>query len=226
MHVASFAPPGSVIDTPELFEKLKAGQIGTAIDEIFIKPGAHPNILSLPKEFADAPYAIHFVDDQNNRVFIAPKEKLVEASFTNGHSLSLHLPSYYVKYNVSYIGVAITAEDLDYIFQWNRAAELTIRDGDDDGDGFGYMISQRSDDLKKLQNLTKLSFALQRPSYNKLFIKNILFGPKALRTVNVLRSSLSAGEFKEFVRNQKFTLKWISVLFRDRIVYFRDIVRM
>lgn len=211
-----------MVNTPELLKKLKAGEIGTALDEVFIKPGAHPNILSLPKEFAAAPYNIHFFDDQNNQIFISPKENVLDATFLSGHLLTLHLPNNYVRYNVSYHGVDITAEDVDYMLHWTQAIELSVHDES----GFGYLISQRTDDLKKLENLKILSFGLQKQSYNKLVIKNILFGPPILRTVNVFRSSLSASEFREFVRNQRLILKWSSVMFSDRIVYFRDIVRM
>lgn len=153
---------------------------------------------------------------------MSPKTKSVKAQFLVGDQLSLNLPDNYQKYNVSFNSVAVTTADLDYIFQWKQAIHLFIHDGSD----FGYEFSQRAEALKELKSLEKLSFDLQKQSYNKLNIKDILFGPPALKSVNVLRASLSASEFKEYAKNQKRILKWGFLKFFDHISYFRDVVRV
>lgn len=134
--------------------------------------------------------------------------------------MSLSLPDNYLVYNVSFTRVDIATADLDYIFKWKQATRIIIHDQSD----FGYRFSQRSEELKGLKNLESFSFDLQQKSYKQLNIKDILYGPPALKSVTAFRSLLTAQEYKEFIKNQHLILKWSFVNFYDRVWYFKDIV--
>lgn len=123
-------------------------------------------------------------------------------------------------YNVSFTKVDVATADLDYILKWEQATSIIIHDQSD----FVYKFSQRTDELKGLKNLEKFAFNLQQKSYKKLDIKDILYGPPALKSVTGFRSLLSAQEYKEFIKNQQLILKWSFVNFYDRVWYFKDVV--
>lgn len=71
------------IDTAELLQQFIDGQIGTVKDHVYILPGAHPHIMSLPKLFAHHKviYNIRFEDEDENVVNI-DNYGILQAVFT------------------------------------------------------------------------------------------------------------------------------------------------
>lgn len=207
------------ITTPEQYEQFKSSPI-SAFSIIHIESPAHPQILSEPKQFADASYReIHFTDVNGNRITLYPQVKAVFAFFREGENLTLGIPSHYKEYQIMSVNTAkITETDLDYILQWNSAVRLDISDRSD----IAITLSNRVGELKAMTNLKILSLNIHHDSYGKLRVKPFLNELQSVQYVNILAGSLTNTEFQDFLKNQETFNRWVVQIKNRWVVYRRD----
>lgn len=111
-----------------MFRKFRAGHFDGFYDEINVKKGAHPDILSQIYWFksSDTP-KIRFTDDNDNTVELATNKKRVTVENNNGRVPLEYLPSNYKSYELNMGEKATpTVTDAETIKKWKSAEELKV----------------------------------------------------------------------------------------------------
>lgn len=185
------------------------GEIGNDFNHISIVAGAHPNILNLPKFFANATaYSIiDFVDEEKNAVRLEPKARLVIADLESGKNLLLGLPDNYRIYIVRLSSNATaTNEDLDYIVQWINAEMLQISDASNSNVSYGLL--QRLDKMQDMKQLKDIMLNIQRDSYKELNIKLFLNRLPTLKSARFYKNYLNKDERIYFMNHLNIPDNW------------------
>lgn len=208
------------IVTPVQYEQFKSGDIGKGYDVVRIESTAHPHILLEPKYFWNASSReIHFSDADGNRIALYPKWQAVLTFLRSGENLTLGIPTNYKDYRIMSVNEAkISLSDLDNILQWKNAIRLDISDRSD----VPYLLSQRINELKAMEQLKLISLYIDRNSFQRLCVKPFLVELKSVESVNFLTGSLDENEFQDFVTRQgSLGEKQWKLEIRDRLIIYR-----
>lgn len=190
-------------------EQLQNGEIGSGYNHISIVSGAHPNILELPRQFANATAfaIIDFVDERNNAVRLEPQARLVIAELESGEDLLLGLPQAYRIYIMRLSSNAVATDaDLDFIVQWKNAEVLQISDGPNSNVAYGLL--ERLDQMKEMHQLKDIKLNIQRQSYRELDVRSFLEQLQALKLARFYKSYLNKDERKDFMANLDLPDNW------------------
>lgn len=215
------------INTPDLYEKFVSGLIGTGYQDVYILPGAHPNIMSLPKLFSsNTSFDRYRFEDQHDNVVTVNTVGVVVAHLKNGVNLTLGLPSDYTQYHIFISNrTSLSSDDYDYIINWRDIVYLELIDSTND---IALDLYKRLEDLKHWQKLIIFKLKLLVASYDKMevgkFVQQI--PSVALLDFNI-NGTLSLDQAEEFKSIQKLPnrysmtlyveLGWISIFRRGRI---------
>lgn len=210
-----------MINTPQLYEQFNNGQIGNGYDIISIESGAHPNILSLPKLYANANYRnVKFTDEHDNEVILSPKLKLLFTEYAAGTDLALGLPDSYEEYMLYYEeSVNATKADFDYIETWQNVLSLGITDGPNSNVAFE--LSQRVDKLQSQEILKNISFIVQPHSHHLLNVTRFIEHLPRLTLAGFMINALSKTQLETFLHNQDLPEDWQYVIHEAGFVYFK-----
>lgn len=192
------------VTSPEALVSLKQGRIGSVDDVVVVDWDAHPNVLSLPIEFANKPYhVISFVDRADefgsNTITLFPQRRRAGATFHSGANVTHGIPPNYSEYMLNFhTGSNVFTDNLDNILQWKEAKRLEIYDNMDNDVAF--KLSQRVNDLSVFTKLRKLSLNIHRNTYQLLNLSAFL------ETLPVLKEAyffaqLSFVEVVEYTRD-------------------------
>lgn len=123
-----FEPAKKVINSPEMYEKFKAGDYDEQYEAFVITYGAHNNILAEAKLFhKNGNPSIEFIDEHRNSFKISPSSKVIEAIFLDLLSL-FELPPDYRVYELKFSrGALPIASDVDAMSKWTIAEKIVIR---------------------------------------------------------------------------------------------------
>lgn len=195
------------IDTPDKFEKLKAGEYDVNAADIFhITMAAVDDIYPHLKHFFHAKYyQINYRNEMlRSAMAIRPNQKTIHAY--GGSETSIRsLPSDYKAYSLAVSNVNVTVEDIDFIFQWTNARRLHFI-GES---AIPLQLQQQPSKLKELKNVERLMLIITSETYGELRIQSFIESLKSLELITILPSlKLYAEEFEEFVKNQIVPNGW------------------
>lgn len=210
-----------MINTTQLYEQFNNGEIGNGYDIISVESGAHPNIMSLPKLYANVSYRrMKFTDEHDNEVKLSPKLKLLFTEFATGKDLALGLPDSYKEYFLHYKGsVNATKADFDYIETWPNVTNLCISDGPNNNVAFE--LSQRVDTFQSKDSLTNILFNVQPHSHHLLNVVDFIEHLPKLRLAGFLIKALSKTQLVKFLNNQDLPEDWEYDIHETGIIYFK-----
>lgn len=205
--------------TPEQLEQLKNGHFDEHHHTIFVRPEAHPNILSEAKHLADSKFKeIILTDKQENTINLHPRTHHVQARFDVGGGSYFHLPTNYVSYSIdSGYKIDVTNAELDSILQWKNIVYLDIRDRSNVANGLMHRVEQ----MKELNGLRTLVLRVQRDSYGLFDVKPFLEQLPTLRSFTIIADTLNKTELNEFFGQHGEFNHWkrSTPLLMKRIVY-------
>lgn len=195
-----------VIDTPQLYESLRKGQIDAHNQSIVVEAGAHPLPVTQPKHFQNAPYfMMRFNDFDGNRISIYPTLRFLYASLRFGPYLTRGMPNTYTDYYVRFgdNAIAIT-DDISYILQWTGARRLLLLDKHN----LAFELSQRIEEMRIMSDLMELTLSIQRESYIMLHVATFMTKLPSLQKLNLSVEALKDEEIQEFMEIQKIPKCW------------------
>lgn len=193
------------VTDPETFEALKQGRIGGEGDIVVVDWDAHPNVISLPVEFAHIPFnQISFVGKPtefgSNTITLFPQRRQAGATFSSEENATHGIPPNYAEYLLTfYKGSIVFTDDLDYILQWKEATRLEIYDEVDNDVAFQF--SQRVNDLSALVHLEKLVLNIHRDTYELLNLSAFLEKLSALIEARFYAKNLSFVEVFDYTKS-------------------------
>lgn len=198
-------PLRSILHEPREFEAFLAG----AYDDYYsitIADGAHEDILSQPKNFANSTIRrLTFVYEVYNHITIKTQLRVVEGTFINGTQVTRGIPSNYELYMLKVSkDVKVVKEDINAICQWTTAKYLEIA-----GDNMiAFELQQRGNQLKELSQLQEISIDFSYRTYMKLRVKSFVDALKSLHKITFNTQSISKGRFDMFVKSQTVPVGW------------------
>lgn len=195
-----------IIDTTDLYEQLQEGAINIIDKAVQISAGAEADLSTELKLFWNLPCrSLRFSDARGNRVDMDPSEATAVAYFRSGHNLTLGLPDTYKKYTLFIQNsVNFTAAEVEYIFRWKNAAELTLVEDNN----LPYRLTLRRNRLRHLTQLWSLRFSVNPGTFAKLAVWKLLKGFPALEAVDVNVDALDAKQIDRFAGNQGKFKEW------------------
>lgn len=213
-----------VINTPQLYENLRKGQIDVHNQSIVVEAGAHPLPASQPKHFQDAPYfMMRFNDFDGNRISIYPTLRLLYASLRFGQYLTRGMPNTYKDYYIRFRDNAIvTTDDISHILQWTGVRSLFLFDKSN----LAFELSQRIEEMKEMSELVELTLSIQRESYIMLQVRTFMRQLPSLQKLNLSVEALKEEEIEEFMEIQKISKRWKIVYDeKNRIISYQHVGR-
>lgn len=144
------------VETPIQFLKLKLRVFDGLYDKIYVKPGAHHNVLSQVPIFSDfVNENLEFSDEHGNVIELTPSNRKLSTYFIKGHIPLTYLPNTYKVYKLGYFGpeFEIKAEDVDAITFWPNAEDIKIVFGPEEPRN---EFIQRMDELKEQDQIKKV----------------------------------------------------------------------
>lgn len=210
-----------VIETPEQYDQLKSGQIGSDQKRVIIGTDGHPTPLLLPTHFANADehYAISFVDDNGNMIQLYPQTRQLLLSVAFGEIPLDGLPLDYDGYDIEFEGGQFTPAYIDAFLQWKQIKFAQINDQNN----AAYEILQRIEEFSELKELSKIVLNLQQDSYKKVILQPFLEKLPALEQAFFLfDKSMNQDEIDEFVDGQNIPDNWKAVKRDGLIKYQKD----
>lgn len=191
-----------IVDNPEEFEKLKAGQIGNIMDEVFVQQGAHPDPLSQVLFFTKATLGIvRFMDDELNQIAIWPRLDIAKAYFKTRTSVAT-IPADFKEYEIYFQnGQSATKDDAKRIAQFNLTAHLYVHD---DNNVAEYLL-ENIDALAKMKGLHTLRLNVQQHNFRRINVRPFLEKVPSRIFFNYIAfnvNELSSDDIIEFMRMQ------------------------
>lgn len=166
---------------------------------VIIKEKAHPNILSLPAQYADAYYNTMFFDDgDNGAVQMWPMFRAVEAHYNRRTDPLVHLPITYEYYYFSLAAMDRSLHLIEYVSKWSNAKTIVARDTDG---RFGKDLFNRRFELDNLRSLERLDFNIDQTSH-RLPLDEIVKQIPTLHTITVDVSVLDEERLQYFINEQ------------------------
>lgn len=196
-----------VVDTPELFEKLKQGLFYEKFFYIKVTHTATPDVLLQPERFEGARFrSIEFVSSTGSSIKIYPDIKyfsIVEVKFVDGENTLSGVPKGYFMYNIYYSPSATpTTENIDSILQWTEARKIDIQDYKD----VALSLYKRAADLHKLTKLVRLDLVLQPETYEQIQAAEIIKHLPKLEAMTFLGNNGLTGE--EILEHNEPPMRW------------------
>lgn len=188
---------------------------------------AHPNILSLPKLFADNTSfeSFQFADEYENVVKMVPvlaqQYQYIGATLTFGDNLTLGFPNHYNRYRLK-IGkdASLSTHDYDNIFQWANTRYFEINDQHN----YAIDLSTRIDQLKALEKLEGIALKIQSYSYQEFRVKPFLEGLPTLTYAYLLTYDLDTEQVGEFMRLQQVPDNFSQQFFEYfKVIFYKKI---
>lgn len=173
-----------------------------------------------PQHFANSTFAtLTFTSTGNDTITIFPGRRgKAQVLFMKGENSLSGLPTRYFEYNISYVQSAKpTTENIDSILQWQRARKISIRDQDD----VAISLTQRTDELKKLQQLSLLDLYMQHDTYDKLTVATFIQSLESLDEISFTRNNMTDAQMKEFEATNTVPPNWRSSISGECILYKR-----
>lgn len=207
------------INTPSLFEQFTSGQIGSGYKLINILPGSHPDILSLPRLFANNTDVdkIRF-EDENNNIAYLNQPNHVELYAKKGNGLLHGLPDSYIDYKLYILnGASLSSDDYEDMFRWKNVTYLEIIDVAN----IAFDLSQRVSEMKFWNKLSVLKLTVHLHSHTELKVMPFfLHLPVKLVEFDATELPLQQGlEFisQEFAKEVYATFSYNVVQFKKKI---------
>lgn len=187
------------IDTPELLSQYINGHIGPGYSSVYFFPGAHPNIMSLPKLVASIGNVEYRFEDEHDNVVTLDPYKGVTGIFRKGNSLTLGLPNNHRTYTIFLQkATTLSSDDYTYISQWKSMKTFELIDDA----SAAYALLQRLNELKSL-DLAYIRLKLNLHSYKQLQLKPIYDQWPAIGGVAFYLGMLSREQADEFIQRQE-----------------------
>lgn len=192
-----------MINTPELFNKLKAGEFDVVQLDIFVvtynEPDSH--VFHALKYFASSKYhMLAFQERSGSYICIEPQRKIVAAHFISGHRLIEYIPHDYRQYYLALEKEYATDElDIQIIFEWQKAKILWILGESDVASG----IQDNLFPGGKLNELEDLFFHVTNSTHLNLRSREFLTRFEFLNVATFHRSKkLTEEQFDVFMKRQ------------------------
>lgn len=201
------------IKTPESLQQFNNGEIGAGYTAVYFFPGAHPDIMSLPKLLANNTSFVRFrfEDEDENVITLEPKQFRAHALFMKAENLTFALPNDYVSYQLLITrGTVFSSHDFDCLLQWKEMTSLGIQDRANLAYGLSQRISQLKQKLPYLRNLflTRLVDPAQEWEVNP-FITEL----PAINEMGVYIEDLTLSQATKFLCDQLIPLDFSAQLF-------------
>lgn len=189
---------------------------------VFIKSGAHANILAQPKHFAHFPnQLIAFSDNDSSYITLRTHEKSVDSLFFNGTQITRGMPVDYTAYTLQILkDVKVDKNHINAMFQWTQAKSLKITDEN----VVAFELQKRSNKLKELGKLEKVFFDISYRTYMKLRVKTFVDSLKSLKKITFRAQAISLGQFGMFVKSQTVPIGW-TCKSSTKVVYIYDCMK-
>lgn len=181
-----------------------------------ILPGAHPDVMSLPKLFANyTSYdQIRFKDNQMNIIVLNMPSK-VDLFWRDGANFTQGLPSHYTHYKlVLSDSVILSVGDYSNMFNWTKMTSFDVRDSRN----FAYALSRRVAEMKSLP-LNHLKLKLQILSHEEIQVKPFLEQLPRLVSLKLDTGDLTSEQVALFLEIQEVPSNF-SVEVKRNIVEF------
>lgn len=211
-----FHPQSVIIDTSWKLLALKHGYYNNKFVQIKVTSAAHPDVLSLPQEFASAAQLnsisfVYYPDGEfgQDEITIYPnRPSRASIKFSTIGEHSLHgVPKHYEEYTIRYCSASTpTADDIVTILQWKSAMILSFFDRG----GMALILFQRAKELATLPVLNALELSINDENYDKINVATFIENIPTLRyiQINGYRNTLSQQQIREFVVMNPLTVEW------------------
>lgn len=190
------------ITTPDQFDQFVAGHIGAGYDYVHFYAGAHPDVFSLPKVFANntSVREFRFEDDNENVIYVDTGLSRVDATLKNGHGLIGGLPADYLSYTLNFgAGASISADDYAHIFTWRSALDMQIYDNADVANELATHVHQ----MKTLDKLQILKLRLHWQTCDRLQVRPFMVTLPALLILDLQIKGFEELQARKFMSSQK-----------------------
>lgn len=128
------------------------------------------------------------------------------------------LPTGYFDYNVTCIHSAKpTVENIDSFLQWQKARKIFIRDQNN----VAISLAQRTDQLKKLTQLSLLDLYMQHDTYTQLNVASFIQNLESLDEITFTGNNMTDTQMKEFKAKNTVPSNWHSSISGQTIFYER-----
>lgn len=199
-----------VIDSPESLHQFQNGEIAEDQDRVSIYTGAHPDILSLPKHFANYTNSSEILfmafSPQLSFVSIYPNRKEILAVFNNRSNVIRSLPNTFEIYKVRLSNTIVSVDDMEYLLQWKSVKVLWLNDsGTDD---FANILCQRIMDARFNTQVEELNLNVQNKSYLNWNIETYLKQMPNIRLIRLSMVRLNKEQMIEFLERQNIPIDW------------------
>lgn len=205
-----------------MYDKLLSGKLFKAMldTEVDIYGDADPDLTAEPKLLWNAPCrVVRFTDCRGNRVIMNPLEGSVSAVLRSGWDLLLGLPDNYKNYSIQIPNsVNITPTEIDYIFEWKQAAEITVLDVND----LPYRLALRPHKMKSMHLLWCLQISLNPSTFDSLSLATYFRHLPALELIRIVHTNdLHHYHIERFVEHQDGLGNWRSKIGNNFIEYMK-----
>lgn len=206
------------VQTPDQYKQLENGNISRYYHSIAVEASAHPNVLSLPKKYANALWlGLYFVDGLN-KIHIFPQWQHAWAQFSTKSNVMHYIPYNYSSYEIRYDDeVPATSSEIDYLLTWNFATSLIIMGSSNVAYELSHRIKEGS-----FPNLNKLDLTLQPALYREVDTLGLLKHLNSLKHLSFRAPSLTYTQLNEFTINQQVPVGWKLVTRGKRIEFRKE----
>lgn len=171
---------------------------------VMVHSTAHPNVLSLPKQFSKLGVdMISFIDTDESFISLKPLQKWVAAYLWHGSSVTQGIPTNYEQYVLEIVEDGkVPKTDIDNIFKWTNAKRLEIY-GDND---VAIQLQQRISELGNLRRLKELVIDVSYDTSMQLRIQP--FADSPLKQITFTANSLGKLQFGMYVQSLAVPNGW------------------
>lgn len=216
-----------IIDSPDRLHQFQYREIIDDPHRVSIYTGAHPDILSLPKHFANytTSHEILFMDfsPQMSFVSIYPNQEEVLAVFNNRNNIIRNLPDTFKIYKIRVSKTILTTDDIEYMLQWENVKVLWFNDSVKDD--IANILCQRIMDIKFKTQIEELALNIQHKSYLIWNIESYLKQMPNIRLIRLSMVRLNKEQMLEFLERQNLPIDWSFKFERNgsEVKYFRQV---
>lgn len=213
------------MDTPELLQLFKDGEMGRYSKVVYIEPNADPNVFYIARQFFNRTTndEIRFKDRPQNLITIHPKNQSVHARFINGSHMTYFLPGNYRNYNLTFVNRNETNNmmNLRDIYEFQNATTLTLGNGFDVRSGYENVIRG----MQYMKYLKELTVDIS-PKYSTVQLTPFLVIPPAVTRVRVILPA-NAPDYvtQELAANQCPPPEWEIISNKFGEIYFEKTYR-
>lgn len=217
-----FPIPSVRIDTTDLYEKFQNGDLNIIDKIVDITADAEPDLAVEPRLLWNVPCKLlRLADHSGNRIEMRPADGYLNAYLQSGDDLLLGIPSNYKKYHLEFPNaINVTAAEVDYVYQWTNAAEISIIEGGKVPD-LAHRLTLRKSRMRGMRQLWKLHFKLHASAVRKLSVAKLLSNLPTLEVVSVDVTGLGLGQIDRFVVNQGSVDGWAIKMSVEMVVFER-----